>query len=152
MATRYMLDINVPVEAAFDYVDDPNKMKLWVDGVEETVYPDGLDLANPVGTRFKQQIREGGRLEEYDGKVTAYHKPDHLGIQIGNRQFTMQVDYRFAPTATGTRLDYSVETVHASWFMRLFGLFFGWFTNRILDKQMKKLKAVAEAGVEATRV
>jgi uncharacterized protein YndB with AHSA1/START domain len=149
MATQYTLDLNVPIETAFEYVDDPNKMKLWLDGVEETIYLDERDEKNPVGTRFKQRIREGGRVEEYDGQVTAYDKPNHLGIQIGNRSFTTRVDYRFAPTATGTRLNYTSEYEFANWPMRLFGVLFGWFGNRILDKQMKKLKAVAEANVQA---
>ena len=77
MATRHTLDINAPVEAAFDAVEDPEKIKLWAEGVEEIIYPYGLDEQNRVGTRFTQRIREGGRVEEYEGVVTAYDRPRH---------------------------------------------------------------------------
>ena len=56
-----------------------------MDGLEETSYPDGLDRTRPVGTRFVQRIREGGRVSEYQGIVTAYDPQRHLGIEIGNR-------------------------------------------------------------------
>ena len=147
MATRYTLDLDVPIETAFDVVEDPEKIKLWAEGVEEIIYPDGRDEQNPVGTRFKQRIREGGRVEEYEGVVTAYDRPRHLGISLGNKQFTVAVEYRFTPiSASSTRLDFSDELTYHTPIARLMGTLFGWFANRILRKQMKKLKAVAESG------
>ncbi|MFQ5613511.1 MAG: SRPBCC family protein [Anaerolineae bacterium] len=138
------IQINAPLDRVFALVDDEEKLKLWMDGLEETRYLSEPDPQNPIGAKFKQRIREGGRLTEYDGEVTAYDKPHHLGVRIGNNQFGMQVDYRFAATADGTRLDYSAEMVHQTWFARLMGALFGWLTNRILDKQMRRLKELAE--------
>jgi hypothetical protein len=127
-------------------VDDDQKTKLWMDGLEETIYPDGLDRENPVGARFRQRIKEGGRVAEYDGQVTAYDKPRHLGVRIGSSAFTMEVDYRFTETGDSTRLDYSAKMLYANWFSRLMGSLFGWFTRRILNNQMTKLKGLAESG------
>ncbi len=145
MLVTYQLDINAPIGVVFDFLDDDQKLKLWIDGLEETSYPDGQDQVNPIGTKFKQRIREGGRVVEYDGEVTDYVKPTFLGIRIGNRQFTLQVDYRLNATATGTRLNYKAEAVGASWLVKLLGKLFSPFTRRILDKQMKRLKRLAEA-------
>ena len=144
MAITYQLQINAPIEKVFDLVDDDDKIKLWMEGLEETIYTSPQDRENPVGTTFKQKIREGGRVTEYDGVVTAYEKPKHLGVQISNSSFAMQVDYRFTSTPTGTRLDYVAEMVDPSWFTRLMSKLFSWLTNRILHKHMKNLKALGE--------
>jgi uncharacterized protein YndB with AHSA1/START domain len=141
----YQLDINASVGTVFELIDDDEKIKLWMDGLEETIYPSGQDRANPTGTKFVQRIREGGRVGEYEGEVIAYDKPTRLAIDIGNRQFTMRVDYRLSLTPSGTRLDYSAEMIRASWFVRLLSLLFGWFTRRLLDRQMRRLKELAES-------
>jgi carbon monoxide dehydrogenase subunit G len=144
---EYTLDINAPIEKAFDAVSDPNKLKIWMEGLEETIYASPLDSnANPVGMKFKQHIREGGRVAEYDGEVTAYDKPHHLGVRVGNQQFTVLVDYRFASTGSGTRLNYSADLRFHTFIARVMGALFSWFTSRILDKQMKRLKMLAEQG------
>lgn len=144
MRANYRLNINAPVGTVFNLVDDDEKVKLWMDGLEETLYPWGRNRENPVGTKFRQKVREGGRMAEYDGEVIAYEKPTHLAIRIGNSEFLMQVDYRLTPGPTGTRLDYHAEMIEARWFIRLMSRFFNWLTIRILERQMKKLKQLAE--------
>ena len=145
MAITYQMDINAPIEKVFDLVDDDEKIKLWMEGLEETIYTSPQDSENPVGGTFKQKIREGGRVTEYDGVVTAYEKPNHLGVQIGNASFKMQVDYRFSKISTGTRLNYETDMVNPSWFARIMGTLFSWLTKRILNKHMANLKALAES-------
>ena len=43
----------------FELVDDDEKIKLWMEGLEETIYTSPQDRENPVGGTFKQKIREG---------------------------------------------------------------------------------------------
>jgi carbon monoxide dehydrogenase subunit G len=144
----YTLEMNAPIEKAFEAVSDPAKQKIWMEGLEETIYPSPLDSdGNPVGTKFKQRIREGRSVNEYDGEVTAYDKPNHLGVRVGNRQFTVLVDYRFASTDSGTRLNYTADLRFHTVIARVMGVLFSWFTRRILDQQMKRLKDVAEQSV-----
>jgi uncharacterized protein YndB with AHSA1/START domain len=141
----YSVDINAPIETAFRMVDDDEKIKEWGQGIESIEYPDGQDRDNPVGTRFIQKIREGGRVADYEGEVTAYQPPHHLGVTFGSKQFTMQVDYRFTETPTGTRLDYTGEIIRTTLVGRIMMVLFGWLTQRILKKQMAALKALAES-------
>lgn len=145
MKCLYTLDVAAPLEKVFGLVDDPEKLKLWLEGLEETTYFSDAGSRKEVGTKFKQKIREGGRLVEYDGEVTAYAKPKHLGVRIFNKHFSVQVDYRFTPVADGTRLDYSADITFFNWFARILGFLFGLFMRRILKKQMAKLKGLAEA-------
>ncbi|MEW6129369.1 MAG: SRPBCC family protein [Acidobacteriota bacterium] len=144
MQFTYNLQINAPIQKVFALVDDEQNLKLWMDGLEETIYPESLNRQNPVGTKFKQRIREGRRIAEYDGEVLVYENPTHLAIIIGNQQFTMQVDYRFSAKGEWTWLDYSATMVGGNFFMKLFAKLFAPLTRRILDRQMRKLKEVAE--------
>lgn len=144
MPLTFSQHIEAPIERVFELLDDDEQLKLWMDGVEETTYPDGRNVTDPVGTRFRMKIREGGRVQEYDGEVVAYAPPRHLAITIGNAMFRMRVDYRLSAENGGTRLDYTCEPEYTNWLIRLIGLCFGWLTRRILRRQMLKLKSVAE--------
>jgi uncharacterized protein YndB with AHSA1/START domain len=145
MNCTYTLHINAPIARVFSLVDEEKNLKKWLDGLEETIFPEGYEQSKGVGTKFKQRIKEGGRVNEYDGEVIAYEKPSHLGIVLGNKHFTVKVDYRFTADGDQTRLDYQSQLIRAGWFMRLMCKLFSGFSERILDKQMKKLKALAEA-------
>jgi uncharacterized protein YndB with AHSA1/START domain len=145
MDVTYSLEINAPIEQAFDCVNDEDKIKQWAQGVEEIIHLEPWNPDRPVGSRFKQKIREGGRLAEYEGEIVAYDKPAHLAITLGSRAFTMRVDYRFSRvTDTSTRLDYAATMIQANLLARIMGVAFGWMTRRILTRQMTALKALAE--------
>ena|SRR5438552_17432496 len=147
MKCTYTQDINAPIEKVFDLIHDPEKHKLWLQGVEETRYVGPYDAANPVGAKFKQKIREGGRVKEYDGEVTAFARPKHVGIRLWSPQFSVTVDYCLTPLDRGTRLDYSCDVACGHWFFRLMAKLFSFFMRGMLRKQMLKLKELAEAGV-----
>jgi carbon monoxide dehydrogenase subunit G len=145
MKCDFTMDMNAPMEKVFELIHDPEKHTLWLDGVEETRYLEGFyDPAHPVGGKFKQKIREGGRVKEYDGEVTAFTRPKHLGIRLFSKQFSVQVDYHLSPIAAGTRLDYSADVTCNSWIIRVIGALFRPFMRRMVRKQISKLKELAE--------
>jgi carbon monoxide dehydrogenase subunit G len=146
MRLTYTQEIAAPVEKVFDLIHDPEKHKLWLKGVEETRYVGDHDPDRPVGARFVQKIREGGRVKEYDGEVTAFDRPRHLGIRLFDKQFSVQVDYRLTLLGQGARLDYAADVSCGSWFFRVMAFLFGWLAKGILRKQMRALKALAEGG------
>ncbi|MBI3653136.1 MAG: SRPBCC family protein [Acidobacteria bacterium] len=144
MNCTHTMFINAPVAKVFSLVDDEKNLKRWMDGLEETIFPEGYERAKSVGTKFKQRIREGARVNEYDGEVIAYDKPHHLAILLGNKHFTVRVDYRFTADRLQTRLDYQSAMIRSSWFVNLMCKLFAGFTRRLLNKQMQKLKELAE--------
>lgn len=146
MSLTYAIDIHAPVDKVFDLVADADKMKLWMSGLENVVYPEPLDPENPVGTKFTMQLREGGRLQDYAGEVTAHDRPHHLGVRLGNAAFTVLVDYRFTAIPQGTRLDYACDLTFHNWLLRLLAGLMAWFNRLLLKKQLRKLKEVAEKG------
>lgn len=145
MNETFSMVIAAPPERVWSLIDEPENLARWMDGLEETTFPDGADRSRAVGTRFVQRIREGGRVSEYQGVVTAHDRLRHLGIEIGNRAFAMAVEYRLTPVPGGTRLDYAAAMKRGGGFVRVMTVLFGWLTRKILRKQMAKLKALAEA-------
>jgi uncharacterized protein YndB with AHSA1/START domain len=146
VVVKHRLEIDAPIGRVFALVDDPEKVKLWMRGLEETVYASKPSRADPVGTRFTQRIRQGKRIAEYEGVVTAYDKPRHLAVRIGNEKFAFDVDYRLTDLGGRTQLDYAASGVDPTGVARPAGAFFAWVTRRIAAKQMRRLKKVAETG------
>ncbi len=148
MRITYAIEIDAPVEEVFELVETPEKMGLWIDGLEVNEFPPGYDRTNPVGTRFQQGIRESGRLGRFEGEVTAYERLRRFGIRLAGRRFTADVDYRLTPLPGKTRVDYTSEMHFNSLADRLMAKAFRHLAEGIIRNQMWKLKRVAE-GTEA---
>ena len=78
MKNTCAIDIEAPITKVFDFINDENKHKLWLEGLEETIREPGYNSKKPVGSKFQQKLREGKKVEVYDGEVTAYNRPHHL--------------------------------------------------------------------------
>lgn len=148
MRFTYAIEIDAPVEEVFELVETPEKMELWIDGLEVNEFPRGYDRSNPVGTRFRQGIRESGRLSRFDGVVTAYERLRRFGIRLEGRRFVAKVDNRFTPLSGKTRVDYTSEIHFHSFADRLMAKAFRHLAEGIIRNQMWRLKRVAE-GTEA---
>lgn len=140
------VEIDAPVARVWALIDDPENIKLWMPEVVETIHPDGIDRANPVGTRFIQRIKEGGRVKEYEGVVRAYEPGRHLGIRLVDKHFHVDVDYHLSEDRGGTRLDYSCRGEMKSWIARIMGFLARPMAMRQLTRYMANLKRVAEQG------
>lgn len=138
------IEIAVPVGRVFSLLERPDRHAQWLGGLEETVYAAPFDPARPMGTRFTYRMRGGRRLVEFGGEITAFEKPRRLGLRIGNVAFAMDVEYRLTPADGRTRLDYSVEVTNTALATRISGVLMWPATRRLLTKQLKRLKEVAE--------
>lgn len=143
--TVYSQIINAPIEAVFEVVDSEEHVKKWLVGFVENIYEENFNRDNPVGIKFKQRLKEGGKIQEYDGEILSYKRPNVLGMRLKNPSFTVDVFYRFASVGNNqTRLDYECNLKMNSFLSKLMGSLFSWFTARILKKQMSSLKKYAE--------
>lgn len=150
MRFTYAVYIQAPIEEVFAVLEDPEKTGLWTEGLEENVYPADYDRDHPVGTRFRQAIRESDLLSHYNGEITAHERPCLYGVRLANRRLAVDVVYRLAPDGPsggkGTRLVYSADVRHASWLERLSVRLFKHLTEGVIRNQMRRLKQVVESG------
>ena len=139
------VDIDAPMTTVFDYINDASKHKLWLEGLEETIREPGYDPKNPLGSKFQQKIRDGKKVEVYDGEVTAFDRPKHLGARVYNKAFTVHIDYRLTKVKKHTHLEFISEvTFHNLAYKMLAGLSRS-IMRGILEKQMTTLKRMIEA-------
>ena len=144
MRTTYRGEIDAPIERVFDLVERPDYRRRWLEGVEETTLL-ADDGGRATGAVFRQRVRDGRRIAVLAGQVTAYEHPHPLGILIGNRAFAMQVDYWLTAMERGTRLEYTTELMSGCALVRLAERAFHRLTRRILARQMRRLKLLAES-------
>lgn len=147
MRFSHQLEIDAPVERVFALIDDDNATRRWMRGLEETVYPDGPEQEHRTGTRFRQRIRKGSRIADYDGVVTVFEPPRHLELRIGGGGgggMTMRVDYRLEAVGNRTRLTYETEMEDAGWFVSVLARLTARYMRGVLEGQMTALRRLAE--------
>jgi len=140
------IEIEAPIQTVFDFIHDPEKHKLWLLELVETIYEPDYDPDHPLGANFKQKIREGRHVQVYDGEVTAFKKPSQLGVRLSGKELTAQVEYRLKSLKKVTRVDFTTELTFKSVALRAMATVSGPWLRRILQGQLNQLKEVAEAG------
>lgn len=137
-------------ERLFSFLEEPEKQKQWMKGLLET---QAVGDENPavVGSKFRMKIKEGGKVADYDGVITAYDKPKQLAIDMTGPTFpggaVMHVDYLLTDLGGRTRLDYRAEmkcTKPLPLWMRLLMPLFEVFGKFQLKSFMKTLQRLAE--------
>ncbi len=59
------IKINAPIAKVFEYLSEPDKQKLWMDGLVRTEYAKPLDAGDPIGMRFTQHLLKGHAKTAY---------------------------------------------------------------------------------------
>jgi len=136
MKLTYNFEINAPVGKAFEFVNDSDKLKLWMKGLEKIEVISENDSDNPVGTKFRQHIRNGEILE--------YNYPNLLGVMIESDMFSIHTTYNFESVEKVTKVFYESDINFKKRAAGFIGKMLVWSVKRTLVKQMKVLKKAAE--------
>jgi hypothetical protein len=144
MILTYTRTIRASRAIVFSCLEKNWLRREWEEGFVEQVPLTPLNPADPVGFRFIQRNRAGGRLVDYEGMVTAYDNPALLGVRVGDRHFSIHVTYRVAVEGRDTRLDYQAEVTYLSLLGRLMAPLAGLMLRRIVGRQLPRLQALAE--------
>jgi uncharacterized protein YndB with AHSA1/START domain len=136
--------IAAPPGKVFALLTDEEQMKQWIAGLVSTRYKGDVNRQDPVGAKFVQRSKEGGRIQQYEGEVIAFKKNEHYAMRLGNHAFSMEVHYRLKPQDGGTGLEYTGEATYNGWFYRMLGKVFWGFMKKMSESQVAKLKQVAE--------
>jgi uncharacterized protein YndB with AHSA1/START domain len=145
MQVKHQVFIQAPRPQVFDLVFDDDKIVLWMEGLESTEYTSERNLADPVGTTFRQRMTEFGRTVEYAGVITNYRVHECLSVSLTHPRFKMNVDYRLHPERTGTTLVYRVTLVESDGMVGKLSKMMGWYLKKVATSQLDKIKKLAES-------
>ncbi|MCH9780306.1 MAG: SRPBCC family protein [Alphaproteobacteria bacterium] len=141
-----IVEFDAPIDEVFQYVDSPEYIKLWMEGLEGIEYIGTYDPENPIGTEFRMWVKEGRQVNEYKGEVLDYRQGEYLEVSNYSDSFFMRVRYAFRPLeGNRTAMTYTLGIEMKSRVAKVMGFLFGWFTRMLVGKFMKNLRAaVAE--------
>jgi carbon monoxide dehydrogenase subunit G len=149
MKITLTLEIQCFPDRLWPFLEEPEQQKRWMRGLQENT------LTSPPpsrkGSTFTMKIKEGARVAEYQGEVTAHDRPRHLGVRIWGGALkpgmAMRADYRLTDLGQGTQLDYecNLEAERLGFFMKLFLPLFKVFGKLQVKSFFKTLKRISEA-------
>ncbi len=146
---KHKIHIQAPIETVFDWIENNDKVPLWMEGLESTEYTSNRDPKNLVGTTFKQRMTEFGRTVEYAGEITDHQFPHNLAVRLKHPRFTMHVTYKLNDTSQGVCLQYQVELVEGDGVVSKLTKMMDWYLKKVASSQLKKIKQLAEQDVSS---
>src|SRR6516165_10254294 len=149
MRTTWTGEFACKPEHLWKFLEEPELQKQWMKGLQDS--RPTSEGARGLGSTFRMKIKEGSRVAEYDGKVTAYDPPKQLAVVLSGGAFpegmAINVDYRLTDLGGRTRLDYVAASDCSKplpWWMKLLMPLFQLFGRMQLKGFMKTLKRLAE--------
>ena len=147
MRMRQTIEIGCPPEHVWPYLEDTEKAKLWM---KDVVYDVPTNEARTgLGATFRMSIKEGRKVQSYDGEIIAYEPNRIMGIRMAGGCFSenmsMTVYYRLEEIADGrTRLEYEGSgDLPGLW--KLLGPLLMLFGRMKCRSYLRALKDVAES-------
>jgi carbon monoxide dehydrogenase subunit G len=104
---RERIDTTLPIDDAFAFVADFANSANWDPGVASAERIDAGPLG--VGARYRLGVRMGGRVAPMDYRVTVFEPPRRVVLAGRGSGVEAEDEIRFAPTPTGTRIDYMAD-------------------------------------------
>ena len=139
--------IDKPLQEVWDYTNNPDHLKLWLNDFVRYEQLTG-DINNPkVGDTSNHTYDQNGKEFTMKEEIVAYNPPNHLTLFMTCKMFDMNVVNDFeAVSPDKTRLVASAKTVRSGFLMKIMMLF---MTNSKMQKdherQINKLKELIEA-------
>jgi Polyketide cyclase / dehydrase and lipid transport len=145
MLLRYQTAVNAAAENVFACVDDPKYIVQWVEGAVEHVYTTDRNPTNPVGQRFRQNLRLGKSVKEFHGEIIAWESPTHFGLYIPAPAYSSEAHFRISPTGPQkSTVAYSIDITLHKPIVRLLSPLLRLPLMLFVRKQIGRLKSCAE--------
>jgi uncharacterized protein YndB with AHSA1/START domain len=135
------VSIRAPPDKVFAYLDDPANAPEWAEGIvaiREIETTPGV-----VGSTFEVDIKEGGRVNTYQGVSLAYDPPRRMRDRMTRAGSTMEMQLDLEPAPEGTKLTQAVE-YELPGLMALMAPLVRFMLRKSLQKQTEKIKEVME--------
>ena len=139
------IKIKTYIEEAFKFILNEDKLKQWIDGLENVEFLFNMDEYNPVGAKFKLKIDNKDKANIYNGEIVAYDKPRLLAVKIFIDNMEAGIIFNLESNLFGTKINCEVYLKNEGVFKRDYGLFFNWKIKKRIKEILNKLKIAAES-------
>ncbi len=104
---REQIDTTLPIDVAFAYVADFANSQEWDPGTATSERIGGGPVG--AGSRFWLGVHLGGRVAPMEYRIAEFEPPRRV-VLVGHGSGVSATDeIAFAPTPTGTRIDYTAD-------------------------------------------
>ena len=139
-------EIDAPVEIVWVCITDMEQIRRWLS--DDIV---GIDPADPgpleAGQTSRMQIKEGGRIVEYENEIVRCDEPRQLEVLMKGKSLgknPMTLNYRLAFANGRTSLQYVATWKPHGLLLRLMSPLISWFGRRNTAQALTRLKSLAE--------
>lgn len=134
-----------PAKVVFACVTQPELIPQWIEEVDWVRFVGKLDPEQPLGTRFRQRVREGLVMRTLEGEVVAYEHDQEFGVECGDNRLTMRLGYSISEKEGGCQMEYRIEIEKKSLFLRMVGGLIDLVSDQVANKHMASLNQFAQA-------
>ena len=143
------IEIHVPPEKVFYWLEDPNRAMRWMTSVTKAEIIN--ETPNMVGTTFIEYIEENGRGIEMHGVVTDFVSNKRLAFQLDGDFNSVEVDFTLEGKEGITQLTQNAE-IHFKGIMSVLSILLGPFFKKKIMSQVRseftRLKELCEQDVK----
>jgi hypothetical protein len=91
----------------FPWIAEPEKAKRWQSNVKGGKII--KNIPEVIGTRFIEEVEEGGNSLEMEGEITKYIKNKLIGFQLESKVHKVNVSYSIEPIENHSRVSIDAE-------------------------------------------
>ena len=134
---------NTDINTLWDYIEDFEKQKLWMEGLIDIKYVEPKDSKHLKA--YIVTIKEGSKNSDYYGYTEISNKPNKLRIIMQNDNFTTTTEYNLSQEGDIAILSYDASFVSHKLIVKIiFGIIGFLFSKIMMKKFMNNLKKLVE--------
>lgn len=139
--------INKPLQQVWDYTNNPDNLKLWLNDFVRYEHLTGDQNAPKVGDTSSHTYNQNGKEFTMKEEIVAYSPPDHIKLFMTSKWFDMDIVNTFEALGPNeTKLFASADSVRTSLLMKVMMLFMPKSKmQKDHESQINKLKSLIEA-------
>jgi len=139
--------INKPLQEVWDYTNNPDNLKLWLNDFVKYEHLTGDMSAPKIGDTSNHTYNQNGKDFVMKEEIVEYDPPNHLKLVMTSKWFDMDIVNNFdAIDENTTKLFASAASTRVGLLMKFFMIFMpNSKMQKDHEKQINKLKELIEA-------
>ncbi|MBX2835806.1 MAG: SRPBCC family protein [Gammaproteobacteria bacterium] len=139
--------INKPLQQVWDYCNNPDNLKLWLNDFVRYEQLTGDVNAPKIGDMANQTFDQNGKEFTMKEEIIAYDPPHHIKLLMTHKWFDMHIVNDFEELGPDqTKLIATADTIRTNWMMKIMMIFMpSSKMQKDHDQQINTLKNLIEA-------